>query len=83
MTVRWGCVKTGTLMDGSNFSNDNWLMTMYLLSNSLKGVVSTKLGNDVGENQKTSWFMVIASGRSGPTMRVACSGLKWKWMKRT
>ncbi len=50
-------VKTGTLMEGSNLKYKQWLMAIYQLSTSLKGVSSTKLGNDVGVNQPAAWFM--------------------------
>lgn len=50
-------VKTGTLMEGSKVSYGKWLMAMYLLGTSLKGVASTKLGNDIGVQQRTAWFM--------------------------
>ena len=50
-------VKTGTLMEGSRVGYDKWLMAMYLLGTSLKGVASTKLGNDIGVQQRTAWFM--------------------------
>ena len=50
-------VKTGTLMEDSNIKYKQWLMAIYQLSTSLKGVSSTKLGNDVGVNQSAAWFM--------------------------
>ena len=50
-------VITGTLMEDSNIKYKQWLMAIYQLSTSLKGVSSTKLGNDVGVNQSAAWFM--------------------------
>lgn len=50
-------VKTGTLMESSNIKYKQWLMAIYLLSTSLKGVSSTKLGNDLGVNQPSAWFL--------------------------
>ena len=50
-------VKTGTLMEGSNYKYKQWLMAIYLLSTSLKGVSSYKLANDLGTNQPGAWFM--------------------------
>ena len=32
-------------------------MAIYLLSTSLKGVASTKSGNDIGVRQITAWFL--------------------------
>ncbi|MDE0309051.1 MAG: IS1595 family transposase, partial [Acidiferrobacterales bacterium] len=50
-------VKTGTLMEGSNITYRKWLMGIYLLSTSLKGVSSYKLANDTGMHQSNAWFM--------------------------
>ncbi len=50
-------VKVGTLMEGSKISYRQWLMGIYLLSTSLKGVSSTKLSNDIGLHQSNAWFM--------------------------
>ena len=50
-------VKTGTLMEGSNIKYKKWLMAIFQLSTSLKGVSSTKLGNDIGVQQRSAWFM--------------------------
>ena len=50
-------VKTGSLMEGSKLSYRKWLMAIYLMSTSLKGVSSTKLGNDIGVQQRSAWFL--------------------------
>lgn len=50
-------VKTGTVMEGSNIKLSKWLMAMYLMSTSLKGVSSMKLHRDIGVTQKTAWFL--------------------------
>lgn len=50
-------VKTGTLMEGSNIEYKKWMMAIYLLSTSLKGVSSYKLGNDIGIQQRSAWFL--------------------------
>ena len=50
-------VKTGTLMEGSNIDCKRWLMAIYLMSTSLKGISSTKLSNDIGLHQSSAWFM--------------------------
>ncbi len=49
--------KTGTLMEESPLSYRKWLMAIYLMSTSLKGVSSTKLGNDLGIQQRSAWFL--------------------------
>lgn len=50
-------VKTGTIMEGSNLSLGTWLLAMYLMSTSLRGVSSMKLHRDLGVTQKTAWFL--------------------------
>ena len=50
-------VKTGSLMEGSKLSYRKWLMAIYLMSTSLKGVSSTKLGNDIGVQQRSAWSL--------------------------
>ena len=50
-------VKTGTLMEGSRIEYKKWLMAIYQLSTSLKGVASTKLGNEIGVQQGTAWYL--------------------------
>ena len=50
-------VKTGTLMHGSNLGLQTWLIALYLLSTSLKGVSSMKLHRDLGVTQKTAWHL--------------------------
>lgn len=50
-------VKMGTLMEDSNITYRKWLMAIYLMSTSLKGVASTKLGNDIGIKQPHAWFL--------------------------
>lgn len=50
-------VNTGSLMEDSRLSYKKWLIAIYLLSTSLKGVASTKLRNDIGVRQSTAWFL--------------------------
>ena len=50
-------VKTGTLMEESRIGYRKWLMAIFLMGTSLKGVSSTKLCNDVGVQQRTAWFL--------------------------
>ena len=50
-------VKTATLMEGSNIEYKKWMMAIYLMSTSLKGVSSYKLSNDIGMRQPSAWFM--------------------------
>ena len=51
-------VKTGTVMQSSKVALQKWVIAMYLLSTSLKGVSSMKLHLDLGVTQKTAWTLV-------------------------
>lgn len=50
--------KTGTVMHGSKVGFQNWVITLYLVTTSLKGVSSMKLHRDLGVSQKTAWHMM-------------------------
>jgi transposase-like protein len=50
-------VKTGTVMQSSKVPLQKWVIAMYLLSTSLKGVSSMKLHRDLGLTQKTAWML--------------------------
>ena len=50
-------VKTGTVMQSSKVSLQKWVIAMYLMSTSLKGVSSMKLHRDLGVTQKTAWML--------------------------
>jgi transposase-like protein len=50
-------VKTGTVMQSSKVPLQKWVIAMYLLSTSLKGVSSMKLHRDLGVTQKTAWLL--------------------------
>ena len=50
-------VKTGTVMQSSKVALQKWVITMYLMSTSLKGVSSMKLHRDLGVTQKTAWLL--------------------------
>lgn len=50
-------VKTGTVMQSSKVALQKWVIAMYLLSTSLKGVSSMKLHRDLGVTQKTAWTL--------------------------
>ncbi len=65
-------VKTGTVMQSSNLPLRKWVIGIYLMSTSLKGVSSMKLHRDLGITQKTAWMMAQKiregwlRGSSGP-----------------
>ena len=54
---RYFSVKTGTVMQSSKLPIRTWVIVMYLMSMSLKGVSSMKLHRDLGITQKTAWMM--------------------------
>ena len=50
-------VQTGTVMQTSRVGMQKWVIAMYLMSTSLKGVSSMKLHRDLGVTQKTAWML--------------------------
>lgn len=60
-------VKTGTVMAESNLKLRKWVVGIYLMNTSLKGVSSMKLHRDLGITQKTAWMMAqkIREGYKG------------------
>lgn len=50
-------VKTGTVMQSSKIALQKWVIAMYLMSTSLKGVSSMKLHRDLGLTQKSAWLL--------------------------
>ena len=50
-------VKTETVMAHSNIGCQGWLIAIYLLLTSLKGVSSMKLHRDLGISQKSAWHL--------------------------
>ena len=54
---RYFSVKTGTVMQSSKLPIRTWIIVMYLMSTSLKGVASMKLHRNLGITQKTAWMM--------------------------
>ena len=50
-------VRTGTLMENSRLPYRKWLAAIYLIGTNIKGISSTKLGNELGIEQKHAWFL--------------------------
>ena len=50
-------VRTGTVMECSKVGYQNWILAMFLVMTSLKGVSSMKLHRDLDVTQKTAWFL--------------------------
>lgn len=51
--------KTGTIMEASNIGYQNWIIALFLVTTSLKGVSSMKLHHDLGIGQKAAWFLAM------------------------
>ena len=50
-------LKTGTVMEGTKLGYRTWVLAMYLMSQSPKGVSSLRLHEDLGITQKTAWHL--------------------------
>ena len=50
-------MKTDTLMHNSPLSCQTWMIAIYLMTTSIKGVSSMKLHRDLGITQKSAWFL--------------------------
>ena len=51
-------VKTNSFMHSSKVGYQKWIVAIYLITTSLKGVSSMKLHRDIGVTQKTAWHML-------------------------
>ncbi len=51
-------VKVGTPMESSKLPLRKWVVAMYLMTTSLKGVSSMKIHRDLKVSQPTAWFMI-------------------------
>lgn len=49
--------KTGTIMEGSHISIRMWLLAMYYMGTSRKGISSVELARQLETTQRTAWFM--------------------------
>ncbi len=50
-------VRMGTVMSGSKLPLRKWVIAIYLVATSLKGVSSMKLHRDLNITQKSAWFL--------------------------
>ena len=50
-------VRVGTILNNSKLSLQKWLLAIYILVNSKKGISSTKMAEYLGCTQKTAWFL--------------------------
>ena len=50
-------VRVGTIMESSRLPLQKWLLAMYILFNSKKGISSVQLAEMLGTTQKTAWFL--------------------------
>ncbi len=51
-------VRTGTVLECSKVSLQNWAYALYLCTTNLKGISSMELHRDIGVPPKTAWFML-------------------------
>ena len=58
-------VRKGTIMEGSNIGLQKWVIALYMVATSLKGVSSMKLHRELGITQKSAWFIPMAWNRYG------------------
>ena len=50
-------VRTGTVLTESKISLQKWLLAIYIMTNSHKGISSIQLAEQLGTTQKTAWFL--------------------------
>ena len=50
-------VRTGTLMHGSNFGLQTWVLVFFLVATGINGTASMKLHRDLGVTQETAWHL--------------------------
>lgn len=50
-------VRVGSIMESSKLPLQKWLLAMYILFNSSKGISSVQLAKMLGTTQKTAWFL--------------------------
>lgn len=50
-------VRTGTILSDSKLPLLKWLLAIYILTNSKKGISSIKMAEYIGVTQKTAWFL--------------------------
>jgi len=50
-------VRTGTVLAESRLPLLKWLMAMYMLTTSRKGISSVQMAKELGTTQKTAWFL--------------------------
>ena len=51
-------LRTGTVMEGSKLPLRKWVIAIFLIATSLKGVSSMKLHRDLGITQKSAWHLL-------------------------
>ncbi len=55
--LRFFSVKIGTPMQSSKIGYRKWALAIYLVTTSVKGISSVRLGQYIGVSQKTAWHM--------------------------
>lgn len=50
-------VRTGTILEESRLPLQKWLMAIYLMTTTRKGISSIQMAKELGVTQKTAWFL--------------------------
>lgn len=50
-------VRTGTVLAESRLPLHKWLMAIYMMTTSRKGIPSTQMARELGVTQKSAWFL--------------------------
>jgi hypothetical protein len=58
-TNKYFNVLTGSMLENTKLSLTKWMVAVWLLSSSKKGISSYQLSRDIGVTQKTAWFPVM------------------------
>ncbi len=51
-------IKTGSVMEGSQWSYQIWAVAIYLVTNNTKGISWVRLAKACGMTQKSAWFLL-------------------------
>src|SRR5258706_268355 len=73
-------VTVGTVFDGSRIKIKDWIMALYLMCSSKKGMSAHQLHRTMGVTYKTAWFMAHRIRLAMPQERRVCQG--WSFYKQ-
>ena len=67
-------LKTGTVMESSKLGYQTWVLAMYLLTTSPKGISSIKLAHELGISQKSAWHLAHRIRKAWTSPRAKYAG---------